>query len=72
MDLKKAFDTVSHSNLLNKLPTIGLTSTELAWFTNYLFSRFKIINFDGELSDESCVTSGQRLYIALLTEIERS
>ena len=58
MDLKKAFDTVSHSNLLNKLPTFGLTSTELEWFTNYLFSRSQIINFDGALSDESCVTSG--------------
>jgi hypothetical protein len=39
IDLPKIFDTVSHSNLLNKLVGYGVKSTELKWFTNYLFNR---------------------------------
>ena len=38
-DLSKAFDTVSHSCLLHKLPSCGINNKELHWFTDYLFSR---------------------------------
>ena len=38
IDLSKAFDTVSHSCLLNKLPSYGINNKELHWFTDYLFS----------------------------------
>ena len=37
IDLSKAFDTVSHSCLLNKLPSYGINDKELHWFTDYLF-----------------------------------
>jgi hypothetical protein len=33
IDLPKTFDTVSHSNLLNKLLGYSVKSTELKWFT---------------------------------------
>ena len=39
INLTKAFDTVSHSVLLSKLPAYGIKGVELEWFINNLFSR---------------------------------
>ena len=44
VDLSKAFDTVSHSAILEKLPTYGVLSTELEWFTDYLFNRSMFVS----------------------------
>ena len=50
LDLSKAFDTVSHSYLLSKLPSYGINGNELTWFQNYLFNRKQHIFYDGHLS----------------------
>ena len=34
LDLSKAFDTVSHSYLLSKLPSYGINGNEFPWFKN--------------------------------------
>ena len=39
LELSKAFDTVSHSYLLSKLPPYGISGNEFTWFENYLFNR---------------------------------
>ena len=39
IDLRKAFDTLSHDVLLTKLKVYGVNGRELAWFTYYLFRR---------------------------------
>ena len=39
LDLSKAFDTVSHSYLLSKLPSYGISGNEFTLFENYLFNR---------------------------------
>ena len=39
LDLKKAFDTVPHNVLIEKLKSYGVKQTELAWFSNYLSGR---------------------------------
>ena len=39
LDLKKAFDTVSHEILLNKLNRIGLDENSILWFDSYLKNR---------------------------------
>ena len=39
LDLSKAFDTVSHSYLLSKLPSYGISGNEFAWFENNLKTR---------------------------------
>ena len=50
IDLLKAFDTVSHSCLFNKLPSYGINNKELHWFTDYLFSPTQSVQFKGVLS----------------------
>lgn len=39
MDLTKAFDSISHKILLNKLKNIGLPNLQLKWFESYLLNR---------------------------------
>ena len=39
IDLKKAFDTVSHNILLNKMDHYGIRNTANLWFKNYLNER---------------------------------
>ena len=58
IDLSKAFDTVSHSCLLNKLPSYGINNKERHWFTDYLFSRMQSVQFKGALSDANPIFSG--------------
>ena len=36
IDLRKAFDTVDHELLLEKLRAFGLEGIELVWFKDYL------------------------------------
>ena len=52
MDLSKAFDTISHSNLLRKLPQHGICDEELSWFTDYLFHRSVVVSYDSCLSNK--------------------
>ena len=41
IDLQKAFDTVDHEILLNKLKAIGLDDLSTSWFSSYLKNRFQ-------------------------------
>ena len=46
LDLLKAFDMISHSVLLQKLPCYGLRNRELAWFQDNLFERYQRVLYD--------------------------
>ena len=51
IDLSKAFDTISHSGLLSKLPFYGIFGTEFTWLADYLFNRLQVVQFKGVLSE---------------------
>ena len=58
LDLSKAFDTIGHNVLLNKLPIFGIKGKELEWFTNYLFDRSQIIEINGRKSCNESIMAG--------------
>ena len=56
LDLQKAFDTVDHEILCEKLSTVGVES--ISWFKSYLTSRQQIVNINGVDSELCNVTCG--------------
>ena len=50
IDLRKAFDTVRHATLLEKLPSYGIDDLELQWIGDYLFNRKQKVIFDNTSS----------------------
>ena len=58
VDQSKAFDSVDHVLLVNKLMSYGLSNTELNWFRSYLTGRRQVLNFGRELSEPCTITSG--------------
>ena len=51
IDLKKAFDTVDHDILCNKLELYGVQQRELSWFRSYLSNRKQFCRVNGVDSD---------------------
>ena len=45
--LCKAFDTISHSFLISKLPEYGIIAMQKEWFTDYIFGRKQCVVYDG-------------------------
>ena len=58
MDLSRAFDTISHSQLLTKLQAYGIRDNELEWFTDYMFERTQLVELNGSRSSEESVFTG--------------
>ena len=57
-DLKKAFDSVPHRPLLDKLTCYGLDAHTLSWITSYLTNRKQHVVVGGETSSDAAVLSG--------------
>ena len=51
IDLKKAFDTVSHDILLSKLQHYGIRGNALKWFESYLSNRRQYTTTNGVISN---------------------
>ena len=58
MDLSKAFDTLDHSILLQKLQFYGIHDIELNWFESYLSDRYQFVEIDGIKSDLNRLYTG--------------
>ena len=58
IDLQKAFDTVDHDILSNKLKAIGLDDLSTSWFSSYLKNRFQKTEVDGIFSHPMVVPCG--------------
>ena len=51
VDLRKAFDTVPHRLVWEKLEQIGVRDLELGWFKSYMSDRSQFVDLDGTQSD---------------------
>ena len=58
VDLKKAFDTVPHKELISKLERFGFVDNSIAWFTNYLSNRSQVVSLGNNLSSPLAVENG--------------
>ena len=57
-DLRKAFDSVPHRSLLEKLKSTGISRHLLSWLYSYLSDRKQSVVLDGESSASTPVLSG--------------
>ena len=58
LDLKKAFDTLDHSILLDKLEAHGVRGIANKWFESYLSNRMQFVEVNGQASDWANITTG--------------
>lgn len=58
MDLSRAFDTVSHSILFDRLERVGIRDGPLILLKNYLFNRTQSIKINTEISDPKPIETG--------------
>ena len=57
LDIKKAFDSINHHILLNKMnEQFGIFGMELKWFQSYLTNREQQCSINGELSSNKVIS----------------
>ena len=58
LDLRKAFDSLDHCLLLQRLGTHGVAGTEISWFASYLSDRFQRVKYCNSYSNWGMVRGG--------------
>ena len=58
IDLQKAFDTINHEILMNKLRKYGIRGKCYDWLTDYLACRQQFVMFDDVVSNRQTITCG--------------
>ena len=56
--MSKAFDSISHKTLYNKLQDMGASKPVLDWFVSYLSSRTQVVRINTKISDPLPLASG--------------
>ena len=65
--MRKAFDTVDHGLLLDKLTTVGVSGPEHERFTDYLRNRTQVVEFHGVTSSPAIL--GPLLFILHVNDL---
>ena len=58
IDLQKAFDTIDHGILLDKMKYLGFSTSTIDWFNSYLTNRSFIVNVGKEYSSPGKLSCG--------------
>ena len=58
LDLSKAFDSLDHKILIDKLNYYGIVNNEANIFRSYLTNRKQFVNYDGTKSDTLPISTG--------------
>ena len=58
LDFSKAFDTVNHDILLQKLYHYGIRGMALKWFQSYLSDRYQYVTYNGTESAKQNIKCG--------------
>ena len=58
IDLRKAFDTIDHEILLQKLKAIKFSESTIKWFKSYLSEMIFLVNIENKLSDFGEISCG--------------
>ena len=58
LDMSKAFDSLNHNLLLEKLRKLGLKASVTSWFSSYLSSRYQRVRYEDSLSELLPLTNG--------------
>ena len=58
IDLQKAFDTINHDILTDKMQCLGFSERTLQWFKSYLTSRKFKVSVNDKLSEPGTITCG--------------
>ena len=56
LDLSKAFDTLDHNIMLDKLTLLGLNRSAVEWFRSYLTMRTQSVCTNGVLSEPQSIS----------------
>ena len=58
IDLQKAYDTIDHEILLQRLKAIKFSESTIKWFKSYLSERILLVNIENQLSDFGKISCG--------------
>ena len=58
LDIQKAFDSIDHNILLDKLKFYGMSQMEFKWFQSYFTDRYQQCQINGFLSKKEKIISG--------------
>ena len=58
LDFSKAFDSIRHSTLIDKLKSFGFSNSCIAWIQSYLFDRRQRVQLRGNFSPWTTVSAG--------------
>ena len=58
LNMSKAFDSLNHNLLLEKLRKLGLKASVTSWFSSYLSSRYQRVRYEDSVSELLPLTNG--------------